>query len=207
MELNLILGISVLGLLFAVYLMRDVLRRDTGPAAMREISDAIKQGAEAFLRRQNRTIAYIAVALAALIYILYAFVRTPTANDPASPGQLALWTTLSFVLGAACSVAAGYMGMWVAIRSNIRTAVAATRTDNKHSGITPTIGVISPSPSPSPLVDLEAETNLSVNVGGGVKKYFTDRCGIRFDFRSYISQPSGDTVNNMELSFGLIFKL
>ncbi|MBI4478723.1 MAG: sodium-translocating pyrophosphatase [Acidobacteria bacterium] len=130
MELNLIFGISVLGLLFAVYLMRDVLRRDTGSAAMREISDAIKQGAEAFLRRQNRTIVYIAVALAALIYILYAFVRTPTANDPASPGQLALWTTLSFILGAACSVAAGYMGMWVAIRSNIRTAVAATKNMN-----------------------------------------------------------------------------
>jgi len=129
-ELNLIFGISVLGLLFAVYLMRDVLRRDTGSAAMREISDAIKQGAEAFLRRQNRTIVYIAVALAALIYILYAFVRTPTANDPASPGQLALWTTLSFILGAACSVAAGYMGMWVAIRSNIRTAVAATKDMN-----------------------------------------------------------------------------
>jgi K(+)-stimulated pyrophosphate-energized sodium pump len=41
--------------------------------------------------------------------------------------MLALWTTLSFVLGAACSVAAGYMGMWVAIRSNIRTAAAATK--------------------------------------------------------------------------------
>ena len=130
MELNLILGISVLGLLFAVYLMRDVLRRDTGSAAMREISDAIKVGAEAFLSRQNRTIAYISVALAALIYILYAFVRTPTEHDPASPAQLALWTTISFLLGAGCSVAAGYMGMWVAIRSNIRTASAATRDMN-----------------------------------------------------------------------------
>ena len=110
MELNLIFGISVLGLLFAFYLMRDVLRRDTGSAAMREISDAIKLGAEAFLRRQNRTIAYIAVALAALIYILYAFVRTPTANDPATTGQLALWTTISFLFGAACSVAAAISG-------------------------------------------------------------------------------------------------
>jgi len=40
-----------------------------------------------------------------------------------------------------------------------------------------------------------------------VKKYLTDRYGIRFDFRSYISQPNGDTVNNMELSFGLIFRM
>jgi K(+)-stimulated pyrophosphate-energized sodium pump len=127
MELNLILGISLLGLLFAVYLIRDVMRRDTGTAKMREISDAIKAGAEAFLRRQYRTIIYLAIALAALIYILYAFVRTSNVHDPASASQLALWTTLSFALGAICSVAAGYMGMWVAIRANIRTAAGATK--------------------------------------------------------------------------------
>jgi K(+)-stimulated pyrophosphate-energized sodium pump len=130
MELTLILGISVLGLVFALYLMRDVLRRDTGTDKMREISDAIKSGAEAFLKRQYRTIIYLAVALACLIYILYAFVRAHTANDPALPNQLALWTTISFVLGALCSAAAGYMGMWVAIRSNIRTAAGATRDMN-----------------------------------------------------------------------------
>jgi K(+)-stimulated pyrophosphate-energized sodium pump len=94
---------------------------------MREISDAIKTGAEAFLRRQYGTIVLLAFALAALIYILYAFVRTPTEHDPASPLSLAFWTTLSFVFGAACSIAAGYMGMWVSIRSNIRTAAEATK--------------------------------------------------------------------------------
>lgn len=130
MELLLILGISILGLLFAFYLTRDVLRRDTGTDRMQEISNAIKLGAEAFLRRQNRTIASLALALAALIYILYMFARTPTAGDPASPAALALWTTISFVLGASCSVAAGYMGMWVSIRANIRTAAAATREMN-----------------------------------------------------------------------------
>jgi K(+)-stimulated pyrophosphate-energized sodium pump len=127
MELSLIFGISILGLLFAVYLIRDVLKRDTGSAKMQEISNAIKQGAEAFLRRQNRTILWLALCLAAFIYIMYAFIRNPTIHDPASQSQLALWTTLSFVLGALCSVAAGYMGMWVAIRSNIRTAAAATK--------------------------------------------------------------------------------
>jgi K(+)-stimulated pyrophosphate-energized sodium pump len=127
MELQLILAISVLGLLFAVYLIRDVLKRDTGTDKMREISDAIKAGAEAFLRRQNKTIIYLAIALAAFIYIMYAFIRTPTPNDPSTPGQLAFWTTLSFILGAGCSLAAGYMGMWIAIRSNIRTASAAMK--------------------------------------------------------------------------------
>jgi K(+)-stimulated pyrophosphate-energized sodium pump len=130
MELNLILGISLFGLLFAVYLIRDVMKRDTGTARMREISDAIKAGAEAFLRRQNRTILYLAIALAAIIYILYAFVRAHNEHDPASTSDLALWTTLSFVLGALCSVAAGYMGMWVAIRANIRTAAGATKDMN-----------------------------------------------------------------------------
>src|SRR5512135_2020244 len=130
MELTLILGISALGLLFAVYLIRNVLQRDTGSPQMREISDAIKAGAEAFLRRQYRTIVYLAVALACLIYILYVFVRAHSEHDPASPAQLGLWTTISFAFGALCSVAAGYMGMWVAIRANIRTAAGALRDMN-----------------------------------------------------------------------------
>src|SRR6185436_20921967 len=117
MELTIILGISAIGLLFALYLIRDVMKRDTGTEKMQEISNYIKQGAEAFLRRQNKTIAYLAIALACLIYILYAFVRSHNEHDPASASDLALWTTVSFLLGAACSVAAGYMGMWVAIRS------------------------------------------------------------------------------------------
>ena len=130
MELSLIIGISIIGLLFALYLIKNVMDRDTGTAKMREISDAIKSGAEAFLRRQNRTILTLVVALGAIIYILYAFVRAHNEHDPASPSELALWTTLSFVLGALCSVAAGYMGMWVAIRSNIRTAAGATKSMN-----------------------------------------------------------------------------
>jgi K(+)-stimulated pyrophosphate-energized sodium pump len=127
----LIFAISFLALGFAVFLTMNVLRRDTGTQAMRDISDAIKEGAEAFLRRQNTTIVYLAVALAALIFIVYAFIRAHNANDPVDrPMILAFWTTLSFVLGAASSVASGYMGMWVSIRTNIRTASAATRSLN-----------------------------------------------------------------------------
>jgi K(+)-stimulated pyrophosphate-energized sodium pump len=96
---------------------------------MGQISGAIKAGAEAFLRRQNRTVSVFAVVLAAFIYVLYAF-RRQHPNDPASPSSLALWTTLSFILGAGCSVAAGYMGMWISIRSNLRTAAGATKDMN-----------------------------------------------------------------------------
>lgn len=127
----LIFGISLASLGFAVFLISNVLKRDTGSIDMRNISDAIKEGAEAFLRRQNRTIAMMAVALAALIFIIYAFVRAHNVADPVnSTIELAMWTTLSFVLGAASSVASGYIGMWVSIRSNIRTAVAATKSLN-----------------------------------------------------------------------------
>jgi K(+)-stimulated pyrophosphate-energized sodium pump len=137
MELFLILSISILGLLFALYLIRNVLKRETGTPKMREISDAIKSGAEAFLHRQYRTILYLSVLLAAVIYILYAFVRAHNEHDPAGPASLALWTTISFALGALCSVAAGYMGMWVAIRSNIRTAAGALK--NMNSALQPAL--------------------------------------------------------------------
>jgi K(+)-stimulated pyrophosphate-energized sodium pump len=66
----------------------------------------------------------LAVVLAALIFILYGFVRAPSPADPVPPVELAFWTTLSFALGALCSVIAGYIGMWVSIRANIRTASA-----------------------------------------------------------------------------------
>jgi K(+)-stimulated pyrophosphate-energized sodium pump len=124
--LPLILTFSVGSLLVAWFLARWVLKRDTGTAAMQEISNAIKEGAEAFLRRQNTTIGLLAVLLATVIFVLYAFVRSHHSFDPVPTAlNLAFWTTLSFVLGAACSVFAGYVGMWISIRTNIRTASAA----------------------------------------------------------------------------------
>ena len=122
--LSFVIAISCLSLAFAVFLARYVIQRDTGTAEMQQISNAIKEGAEAFLSRQNRTIISLALVLAALIFVLYAFVRTPSPADPVPPVSLAGWTTFSFILGAACSVIAGYIGMWVSIRSNIRTASA-----------------------------------------------------------------------------------
>jgi K(+)-stimulated pyrophosphate-energized sodium pump len=127
----LVFVVSLAALGFAVFLIQNVLRRDTGTEAMRNISEAIKEGAEAFLRRQNLTIIYLALALAALIFVVYGFVRAHNAADPVdAPVKLAFWTTLSFALGAASSVASGYIGMWVSIRTNIRTASAATRSLN-----------------------------------------------------------------------------
>ena len=123
--LILIFGISIFALVVAFWLIQWVMAKDTGTDEMRKISDAIKAGAEAFLRRQNYTIIMLASALAAVIFVLYAFVRGHNEHDAALPMVLALCTTGSFIMGAACSVIAGYIGMWVAIRTNIRTASAA----------------------------------------------------------------------------------
>ena len=116
-EMPIIFVCSAGALVFAWMLAQWVLKRDTGTPAMKAISDAIKEGAEAFMRRQNRTIASLALVLAAVIFVLYAFAKGDM--------KLAATTTISFVLGATCSLIAGYVGMWVSIRANIRTASAA----------------------------------------------------------------------------------
>ena len=139
----LVIAISCFSLLFAVYLARHVVQKDIGTARMQEISNAIKEGAEAFLSRQNRTIILFAAVLAVLIFILYAFVRAPSPADPVPPVELAFWTTLSFVLGALCSVIAGYIGMWVSIRANIRTASAVRSSLNEALRIAMRGGAVS----------------------------------------------------------------
>ena len=123
-----VVGVSLLALVVAVLIARWVLARDTGTDAMRAISDAIKEGAEAFLSRQYRTIGVLSIALAVLIFLMYAFVRTLNHEEVAqhlTAVGLATSTVVSFILGALCSGIAGYVGMWIAIRTNIRTASAA----------------------------------------------------------------------------------
>src|SRR5712664_2084777 len=130
MLMVLVLGLSVLALAVAWGLRGYVLRQDNGTPDMRKISDAIQEGAEAFLRRQYRTIGTLSIALGVVIYVLYAFFRKPHADEPAA-ATLALTTTLSFIFGALCSGVAGIVGMYVAVRSNIRTASAARTSLNK----------------------------------------------------------------------------
>jgi K(+)-stimulated pyrophosphate-energized sodium pump len=124
------LGLSLLALVVAVALARWVLKQDNGTPEMRKISDAIQEGAGAFLRRQYKTIVALSVVLAVLIFVLYAYFRTPHPGEPTAL-VLATWTTLSFVLGALCSGIAGIIGMFVAVRSNIRAASAARSSLNR----------------------------------------------------------------------------
>ena len=131
--LPLVLVVSVLALLVAVLLARHVIGMDNGTPEMRVISDAIQEGAEAFLKRQYRTIGTLSVFVGAIIFVIYAFVRAPSPNDPTEVSRtwLALSTTASFFFGAACSAVAGYVGMFVSIRSNIRAASAARTSLNR----------------------------------------------------------------------------
>lgn len=122
----LVLVNTLLGFAFAAWLARWVLSKETGSESMRRISDAIKQGAEAFLHRQNKTILLMSVTLAIALFVGYGLIRNHREFDPVPDSiQFATWITVSFILGALCSVLAGYVGMWISIRANIRTASSA----------------------------------------------------------------------------------
>jgi len=126
-----VLGCSAFALLFAIWLSRWVLSRGRGNADMQKISDAIQQGAEAYLARQYKTIAALALVVAVVLAIGYGVLRTSIPTDPVSSSTLlAIYITLSFLLGALSSGIAGYMGMWISIRANIRVAAAATTSLN-----------------------------------------------------------------------------
>ena len=117
------MAVGVLALIAAGLLVRSVLAADTGTAEMRLISDAIREGAEAFLRRQYRTIAIIAVVLAVIVFGGYEL------SPRTAP--YALKTVIAFLVGAICSGLAGFTGMYCSIRANIRTASAARHSLNR----------------------------------------------------------------------------
>ncbi|GCE03695.1 sodium-translocating pyrophosphatase [Dictyobacter aurantiacus] len=116
--------VGVLAVAFAGYLASYVLRKDTGTPAMQKVADAIFKGAMAFLNRQYRTIALLsivaAVVVAGVLYLL-------SNGSEAAKFDLAWRTAIAFLIGALCSGVAGYIGMYVAVKSNSRTASAATR--------------------------------------------------------------------------------
>jgi K(+)-stimulated pyrophosphate-energized sodium pump len=100
---------AVIGLVFAFFLILAIMRHSAGNEKMREISAAVQEGAKAYLNRQVKTISVIAVAIFVLLFFF---------KDHA--------TAFGFVIGAFCSLAAGFIGMRVAVLANVRTAQAAT---------------------------------------------------------------------------------
>ena len=113
--------IGIIAIIFAIYLARDVMRKDTGTPEMRDISDRIFEGALAYLKRQYRTISILAIVVAIVLGVIVYFFE----ND--HQRTRALVTSLSFLYGAALSGISGFIGMYVAVRSNIRTAAGARK--------------------------------------------------------------------------------
>ena len=101
---------AMAGLAFAFFLIRSVIRLSPGNDRMRQIASAIQEGAKAYLNRQVVTISVIAVVIFILLFIF---------RDKA--------TAMGFLIGAVCSLAAGFIGMRIAVLANVRTAQAATQ--------------------------------------------------------------------------------
>jgi K(+)-stimulated pyrophosphate-energized sodium pump len=120
---------GVAAVLFAGYLARDVLGRDTGTDAMRDVASTIHEGAVAFIKRQYTTIGVLALGGAVIIGIVIYLVETPNVADvPSLAGApIAIMTGIAFLVGAAASMASGIIGMYISVRSNVRTAAAARR--------------------------------------------------------------------------------
>ena len=102
---------SVVSIVFGITLIKKILKQPSGNEKMQEIAKAIQEGAQAYLARQYKTIAYLAIVLAVIIGF--------ATKD--------IITAVAFLLGAVLSAAAGIIGMHVSVRTNVRTAEAARK--------------------------------------------------------------------------------
>src|ERR687884_363820 len=110
---------GVIAVAFSAWLARDVLSRDRGTKAMQEVAGLIFEGAMAFLNRQYRPIALLAVVAVVIIGALIGVL----AGNP----EQGIKTAIAFLVGAFCSGLAGFIGMYIAVQANLRTAAAAQR--------------------------------------------------------------------------------
>ncbi|GAA0332738.1 sodium-translocating pyrophosphatase [Micropruina glycogenica] len=117
-----IAGIAAISLLYAVWLRRKVLAEDEGTTRMQEIARAVQEGASAYLNRQFRTLGLFAAIAFGLLFLL--------------PGDLSIkiGRSIFFLLGAGFSASIGYLGMWLAVRANVRVAAAAMRDNGRFEG-------------------------------------------------------------------------
>ena len=113
-----VLASAVVSLAYGWYLVRVVLSADPGPKSMTDVADAVYEGSMAYLRRQVKTMLFFVVIIAIALFLMYRQVF------PTQP-SLSVGIALAFILGVSASYGAGFVGMWLAVKGNVRSANAA----------------------------------------------------------------------------------
>jgi K(+)-stimulated pyrophosphate-energized sodium pump len=116
---------ALLAIVVGFALVKGVLASDQGTPKMIEIAGAIQEGAMAYLRRQFRTIAVILIPVAVLVFVTSTEVLKPDGDVALSFAASGAFRTIAFVAGCILSGLTGFIGMYLAVRGNVRTAAAA----------------------------------------------------------------------------------
>jgi K(+)-stimulated pyrophosphate-energized sodium pump len=130
-----VFGIAILGLLYAIFLRSQIMREDKGTEKMQEVWGAIRDGADAYLRQQLKSILpLIAILTVALFFSVYIVPPTPEALDRfEGMGEsqvrliIGLARAVAFVMGSGFSLTVGQIGMRMAVQANVRVASASRR--------------------------------------------------------------------------------
>ena len=120
-----------LGVSFVI--LCEILKKDVGPRSMQEIAEVIREGSEGFFVVQYGTIFKFAGFTSIGLFVMYYMREIPAGsklNHYFTPFMMAIITSVSFLLGAICSAIAGYAGIWVSVRANLRVAAASKRCYN-----------------------------------------------------------------------------
>ncbi|HEX4209205.1 MAG TPA: sodium/proton-translocating pyrophosphatase, partial [Candidatus Binataceae bacterium] len=113
-----VLGTALISLAYGWWLVRVVLRADPGPKSMTDVADAVYEGSMAYLQRQVKTMLFFVVIIAVALFLMYRNVYPDNL-------RLSFGIAFAFILGVSASYGAGFVGMWLAVRGNVRSANAA----------------------------------------------------------------------------------
>lgn len=125
----LIYGVIVFAILVIIGLVRFIFSQEKGNEKMQEIAGAIREGAMAFLNRQYKTIGILALIVAVIIIIANYFGNL--SKGSAQAASIAFHIGFAFITGALCSAISGYLGMYIAVNSNVRAAAGARKGLNR----------------------------------------------------------------------------
>src|SRR5262245_38345176 len=131
----LVLVSAVVGLGYGLLLVRTVLRAEPGPKSMTDVADAVQQGAMAYLRRQVGTMIFFVAIIFVALFLMYRSVYHDL--------WLSLGIAVAFLMGVSASYGAGFVGMWLAVKGNVRSANAALGSFKKSMELAFQAGAVS----------------------------------------------------------------